>query len=274
MKSTLPLILFASLTTALPVSAQGVLLDPTRINEPPVLPRGLVSWSPTPDDTRPQRGPRLFRMPSRFVDSTLLQDDDDEPDDGRVQLAMGADNPYFDFRRPGDAGGVGYHKISTQMLLSDDGAACWKLNFQAVTPAGLESDGLAQGRSMIFPALTYTRDLGEGTGLTGFVGKSARAQLQQALEHLDQNVRYGVAVHRPLPLTGLDPGEQMYFFVEAIGNRRNGGEGHAPAGAWELVPGIHWQTNERCWLSGGVMVPFGAPRPETGIWQLTCSWQF
>jgi hypothetical protein len=30
----------------------------------------------------------------------------------------------------------------------------------------------------------------------------------------------------------------------------------------------------RWWLSGGVVVPLNTPRFESGLWQVTCSWQF
>ena len=39
-----------------------------------------------------------------------------------VQFGMGSDNPFFDFRRPGDPGGVGYYKVHTQLQLFDCGA--------------------------------------------------------------------------------------------------------------------------------------------------------
>ena len=79
--------------------------------------------NPLQDDTSPPSRPdrfQLFRMPVGFLTNPvgLDSDDDDPPGDlesatapsfpgeDRLQLILGQDNPFFDFRYPGDPGGV------------------------------------------------------------------------------------------------------------------------------------------------------------------------
>ena len=41
-----------------------------------------------------------------------------------------------------------------------------------------------------------------------------------------------------------------------------------------MLPGLHWKVADNWWMSGGVILPVGAPRSEPGLWQFTCSLQF
>jgi hypothetical protein len=237
----------------------------------------LLSFAAAPaDDTgRGLRETRLFRMPGNRMD------DGSDPDDGaddssRFQFFMGADNPNFDMRRPGDFGGVGYQRYATQLLVAGGNTTTVQVNVAAVTPSGLENDGLAHGPSVVFPSLYGMHDLGEGSTLIGFIGKPARATLD-SLDNLDTNIRYGFALQQPLFDGGPSLKQQVYFSVQALGNYHMtndlGTATTLPVG-WEIIPGIHLYSSERCWLSGGVLVPVGGTRQDSGIWQINCSWRF
>lgn len=287
MRTTL-LAVFLGLLSAGPALGQTFDFDPERLwrerPEPVYTDLALLTFADAPDYAalRGAREPRLFRMPTRWLDDNtdlepsggLAAASDLPDDDGRFQLVIGAHNPHLDMRRSGDIGGLGYQRFATQILLAGAGATTLHLHLQAVTPAGPECDGLAHGPSVIFPSLCGYHDLGDGSALIGFIGKPARASFE-SLECLNSNIRYGLAFQQPLldPMPGLK--QQVYFFVEALGHHRLANDlGTAPPGGWEIIPGIHWHSGDRCWLSGGLLVPFGGTRPETGIWQITCSWRF
>jgi hypothetical protein len=133
----------------------------------------------------------------------------------------------------------------------------------------------SRGSQLFSPLVSCFHDLGNGTGLQGFVGKTASPN-RQALDDLESNLHYGIALHGPLPGSGeAAASPPVYLFVEALARHRQNLEAAAPAvPTWELLPGVYWQTGDRCWISGGVLVPFGTSRPDTGLWQFTCSWQF
>jgi hypothetical protein len=245
----------------------------------------LLSFADAPDYSglRGAREPRLFRMPSRWLDDNTDLDpgasapaapDDPSDDDGRFQVVVGAHNPLLDFRRSGDYGGLGYQRFATQMILAGDDTTTIHLNVEAVTPAGPECFGLTRGPTVVFPSLCGYHDLGDGSTLIGFVGKPARATVE-SFEGLNSNIRYGVAFQQPL----LDPlpsaRQQVYFVLEALGRYRIASDlGALPPGGWEIIPGIHWSASERCWVSSGWLVPVGGSRADSGVWQITCSWRF
>jgi hypothetical protein len=255
-----------------------------------LLLRDVNLWAATGDAPPASRTPRLRlpRMPLTCLGDPLglVPDGDDPPPDadappaspdpdlGRVQLAMGADNPFFDFRRRGSPGGVGYYKLHTQLQLFDTGVTGCTLTCQAVRPAGLESNGLSDGPSFVSSALTVFHDLGDGTALHGFVGKDVRANSAWREGVMEGSLRYGVAVQQPLPvLATTDPGKGLFLFVEAQGrwSDREPGAAHS----WEVVPGLHYRVSDSWWMSGGVLLPVGPTHyGSAGEWHLSCHWQY
>jgi hypothetical protein len=277
-----------------PGPAQEGLAPPAPPDQEPLLPRPFDRdwWTGRPDDGDAGRRPRvrLFRMPTGFLLNPISIDPDpaavvNDPDalplaSGTdlgllpLQAAMGADNPFFDFRRPGDPGGLGYYRWFTQVqLFEDDGGGC-TLALQAVRPAGLEFNGVAEGPTVFSPALAWFRDLGAGAAVHGFVGKDLRVNAGWE-ESLRRDLQYGLAVHGPVP--GFDSGSlpTLHVFVEALGRYRPDEEaGQRLPLTWELLPGLHWQKGDAWWLSGGLLLPLGGPKVDPRFWQLTCSWQF
>src|SRR5205823_3889411 len=111
---------------------------------------------------------RLFRMQTAFPSSPIGLDSDADVADGesaggeallngvgKWEVALGNDNPFFDFQRPGDPGGVGYYKAYTQYQLYENDSIHCSFNLQAATPAGLEGEGVAGGPTILTPALAY-----------------------------------------------------------------------------------------------------------------------
>ena len=241
------------------------------------------------DGTPPSRPDRfqLFRMPVGFLTNPVgLDSDDDDPPAGlesatapsfpgedRLQLILGQDNPFFDFRYPGDPGGVGYYRLHTQYQLLDSSTSGLCLGLRAVTPAGLESDGLARGHTILTPALAWYQDLGIGS-LHGYVGKNLRAT-NGWTDSLERSIHYGLALQEPIP--GLSSGSigSVHFFVETLGRQKSSPDlAGRPPFNWEVLPGLHWQVGENWWMSGGLLLPMGGARLETNLWQITCSWRF
>jgi hypothetical protein len=238
------------------------------------------------DSTGPPR-PRanriqLFRIVPGFLsDPVGLETDDPRdttPDSGPewLQLTVGSDNPYFDIRRPGDPGGVGYYKLHSQVQVFDSGATSFALALQAVTPAGLDQDGIQDGPTVVSPALCLFHTLDDGTGIQGFIGKNMDLNPTSLSRPIHRNLQYGVALQRPVLDTGPDKIGSFYVFVEALGRYRYTATTSGPPAVWEMVPGVHWRLSENVWLSGGVLMPVGAAQPsrDMHLWQLTCSFQF
>lgn len=232
---------------------------------------------------------RLFRMTTGYLvepvgvvdpdsaspgaeNTALPANDGDGP--GKMQVVAGNDNPYFDLRRPGDPGGVGYFRVQSQVQFLDNGKTGATLGLRAATPAGLEYDGLADGPTVVAPNLAWYYDLGDGAALHGFVGKNVRAAGGWT-DNLGRNVEYGVAIHRPMPMPDGGVNRSLFLFVQALGRHRPEflSDSHKSA-LWEVLPGIHYRLNENWWMSGGVIVPVGTSRSDLGLWQVTCSWQF
>jgi len=262
-------------------------LDP---NAKPLLLRDLNLWAAMADPPPPQSSTprlRLPRMPSTSLGDPLgLIDDDTSPadpdgslppssgDGGPVQVSMGQDNPFFDFRRRGAPGGVGYYKVQTQYLFLVTGRTGCTFTCQAVRPAGLESNGVNEGPSFVTPSLAVFHDLGDGTALHGFVGKDVRANSTWR-EGVSESggLQYGLALQQPLTSLPTDPSRGLFFFLEAQGYWSDHDQGAMRT--WEVVPGLHYRFSDTWWLSGGVLVPVGPTRyGSPGHWHLSCSWQF
>lgn len=256
-------------------------------SRPVLSPRDLGIGDPAAASPAPASGGaprvRLFRMPTAFLHDPLgLEDNDpildDAPpapagkDDGRMQVAVGYDNPFFDIRSPGDPGGVGYYKLHTQLQLLDSRTTFLTLGLQAVTPAGLEADGLQEGPTILSPSLSWFHEVGDGTAVQGFVGKNVRAGAGWT-DRPERGLKYGLAVQSPVPVAQGTPSRRLHVFLEALGRYRPDGELLTRAANWELVPGVHWRLSDSWWMSGGVLVPLGVTKPDK-LWQITCSWQF
>jgi hypothetical protein len=276
------------------VRSQPVKLAPEDFQRQLLLPLNWDQLRPSVDISanRPNRF-HLFQMPTGYVKEAVGLDLDDDtppgelpssamvtPDDGFnwIQLNVGADNPYFDFRRPGDPGGVGFYRLHSQVQLLDTGRSGVNLALGAVTPAGLESDGVANGPTILSPALAYYQDLWDGMTVQGFIGNNLRANTR-GIVRLQRNVRCGLAAQHPLPFSlfsnDAETDPSLFIFVEALGRYRfqdsNPGQPRPPL---ELLPGVHWRVRDNWWISGGLIVPLCGPRPENNLWQITCSWQY
>src|SRR5439155_8215555 len=123
---------------------------------------------------------RLFRMPltspvgldsdsEAALNDAATANDRDLSGDSRVKVAVGTDNPFFDFRRPGDPGGVGFYRLHSQMQLFGNQKTGLSLGLQAVTPAGLEADGVSDGPTVLSPNFAWFHQIRNGTAIQGFV---------------------------------------------------------------------------------------------------------
>jgi len=242
----------------------------------------LIQDAPN-SSSRPDRF-QLFRMPTGFLTTPVgLDSDDDDPVDpsssslpseDRLQVAVGQDNPFFDFRYRGDPGGHGYYRLHAQYQLVDSNSSGLSLGLRAVTPAGLEGDGLAQGRTVLIPALAWYQDLGGNFILHGYIGKNLHASPNWT-DNLERSLHYGMALQQPVPGLESSPIGSLHMFVEALGRQRNNPDlVDRPVSTLEMLPGLHWQMGENWWLQGGVLLPLGSSRLDTSLWQITCSWRF
>jgi hypothetical protein len=204
-------------------------------------------------------------------DPTLPRADADGP--GRMSVIAGNDNPYLDFRRPGDPGGVGYFRVNSQLQFIDSGRTGCTVGLRAATPAGLEFDGVQSGPTHVAPNFAWYYDLGDGAGLHGYVGKSVRAAGDWT-DTLGRNVEYGLALHHPFPTPDGGISRNLFMFLEALGRVRPDTLSDSRRSVWELLPGVHYRLSENWWMSGGLIVPVGSSRSDLGTWQVTCSWQF
>lgn len=279
----LSLIAFLLTFWVLPLaSAQDGDNRPSWIAEPAVdRDLGRLLRETTPDTEQMPQGRaarfRLFRMTPGFLadpvgldsgDDALGQEDSKElatPEDSRrLSLAAGLDNPFFDYRLPGDPGGVGYYKVHSLFQLFDTGTTSLTVGLQALSPAGLETGGLKDGPTVLTPAVGVFQELWFGTAIQGFVGKNIRAAPGWT-NTLENDVHYGLAFQCPLATTGQGAQPNLHFFVQALGRYR--WEADSPSRKtplWDVMPGIHWKLGDTLWMS------FGAARYS----MFTCSWQF
>jgi hypothetical protein len=265
----------------------------------PVLPRDLLPESPysTGSATSSNRLHRipLFRIQSGFLSGPVGLDQDDSTPDDRMspqrdnegpswlQLAMGNDNPYFDVRRPGDPGGVGYYKVYSGVQLFDNQRTACALALLAVTPAGLEMDGVPDGPTVLRPAFSLSHSLDdEGTAIHGFIGRQVHFNPKPGPQY--RGLEYGMAFQRPLPAVPSGAGS-LYLFVETLGRyhfeadpgsgvRAETGNGNRPATEWEVLPGLHWRYNDNMWISGSLILPVNSAPLDPRLWQVTCSFRF
>jgi hypothetical protein len=283
---------FAAVDTR-PVLGQFITDGNDFFRQPPVLPRSLFvldandQQSLSPSLRSDQSRVRLPGMQPGFLWGPPGLDSDDDPavdpmQSGvnnlniPLQVNLGADNPYFDLRRRGDPGGVGYYRLHTQYQLYDSQRTGCCLAMQAVTPAGLDADGVANGRTTISPAFGLFHTLDDGTVIQGFVGKHVHAGTGWT-ENFGSHIHYGAAVQRPLTDLAGDSAQGCYLFLEALGRYRYQFSENDWAGrplSWEVLPGVHWRLSDSMWLSGAYVVPIKTPRSDSGLWQITCSWQF
>jgi hypothetical protein len=271
--------------TPIPLEPEG---KPLTIYSPPDLRlnfTSLIEGSPN-SGFRPDRF-AFFRMPAGFLNSPIgLDSDDDEPannsesqagptsGDDRLQVLLGQDNPFFDFRYRGDPGGPGYYRLHAQYQLLDSNTSGLCLGLRAVTPAGLESEGVAQGRTILTPALAWYQDLGCNFILHGFVGKNVHAASNWT-DNIERSLNYGLAVQQPLPGLTPTPNCSVHMFVEALGRQRSNPDLVArPSSTFEMLPGLHWQLGENWWMQGGLLLPMGTSHLDSNLWQITCSWRF
>lgn len=247
----------------------------------------LTAASDTASSTRSPKVP-LFRTPTGMVG--LTPDDDSTSDetaaieqvndsafgeDNRLQIDFGTDNPYFDFRRPGTVGGIGYYKLQGEYQLLDGGSTGLSLSFRGITPAGVDSDGVANGPTLFVPGVAWYQELSGLGALQGYIGKTMHADYRLG-DNLNSGVQYGMAYQRPVWVPANDNSVgSVHLFVQALGYYRCGEEfPQRNVPNWELLPGLHFRGGDNWWLSGGMIVPVGQARTESGLWQVTCSWRY
>jgi hypothetical protein len=264
-------------------------ITPEFLFDEPKLPRELsVRWDCSSPETAPVNrltSVRLFSMPTAIPLAPLgLDADDSQPegpeadangaDDSRMQIVLGADNPYFDFRRRGDPGGVGFYKLYSQVMVYETPRSAMSVGLKAWAPAGLEADGMAAGPTHIYPNFAWLCDLGGGAALHGFVGQNLRAAAHWD-DQLARSLQYGLALQSPSLAKEPDGTSGLHFFVEALGRYRYAGVAtQRPARNCEFLPGLEWRLNQNWWFSGGYLFPVGTSAIDNHRVQLNFTWRF
>jgi hypothetical protein len=237
-----------------------------------------------PDVDRRSTRFRLFGMSPGFLYSPVgLEDDDDTTEsgdststigedvtDGRVQIVMGMNNPYFDLRRPGDPAGLGYYRVHSQYQMFDSGNTGLNVGLQGVTPAGQVNGGIENGPTVIRPSLGWYHDRGDGTAFQGFISKDFRS-IPRSKNEFGHSVQYGMGMLWPAPEKSP---VRFNGFVEVLGHYRYGDPTVQRSPNVQVVPGVYWWLDATTWVALGLLQPLEARRPDVGQWQLTCSWQF
>lgn len=253
----------------------------------PVLPAPF--WGNVALPSPPRQPPvHFFLMQPGFLYAPLgLDDDDDTPDTSstpayldpdadltaRFQVSLGNLNPFFDFQSADNPGKFGYYQLHAQYQVVNDVNKSLCLGLQAFTPAGLESEGLAHGPTVFRPSLSWWQDVGDGVGLNGFVCKSVLSD-PRLFDRIERGYRCGLALAQPLTDTQPVLPGTVHFFMEALANYQpTTFTGQRPP-SWEVLPGLHWQLHENCWVSGAIVLPVGPARNDDCLWQLTCWWKF
>jgi hypothetical protein len=271
-------------------AAQGRPLGPSEFLPEPVLPRDFsihLERESSEFDALMRPAPlHLFSMPTAIPQNPLGLDTDDDlidpnameatpPEDSRIQVSVGMHNPFFDFRRRGDPGGVGYYKLYSQALLWDSQKTAFSVGLEAMTPAGLDADGVATGPTHICPNFAWLYDLGGGTALHGFVGQNLRAGAHWD-DQLVRSLKYGVALQGPPLGSRCDGNRGVHLFVEALGRYRyeDLATPQRPSHNWEILPGVEWRLNQNWWLSGGFLFPMNDATTDNHRVQINCTLRF
>ena len=153
---------------------------------------------------------------------------------------------------------MGYFKLHAQYQLVDHSGLSMCLGIQAFTPAGLEGDGLARSRRLA-PNLAWWQDVGNGCSVNGFVCKSVLPNAR-LFDRVEQGYRCGLAWANPLTDPSPSNTGTLHFFMEAVARyQADSYNGQRPP-AWEVLPGLHWQVNDRCLAVRGVRSS-GGPCP-------------
>ncbi|MGL4552896.1 MAG: hypothetical protein ACRC33_17100 [Gemmataceae bacterium] len=227
---------------------------------------------------------QLFRVAPAFLVGVPWLDQDDrtlggrvepEPDSGPdwVSLAVGSDNPFLEFRPRGEAGGVGYSRLFSQIQLFDDARTACSLVVHAVTPAGVQFDGLPdhRGATVLTPALSVYHTLdGDGTALQLTLNKPL-AVSNPAAQTFRRDLQCGLALHTPLSGDGRDVLANLYLSVEALGQYRT--ETRSPL-TLDVLPGVHWKPADNWRISGAMSLPVERTDANVRSWQITCALQF
>jgi hypothetical protein len=111
--------------------------------------------------------------------------------------------------------------------------------------------------------------LNEVTAVQAFVAKNMPIQNGSA-SWVNRDVRYGLAVQRPLSTYDNDPLRNVYLSVGALGQSRLDGPARPVV---EMLPGLHYKAGENWWISGAMAMPVGSLGTSQS-WQVTCSVQF
>jgi hypothetical protein len=261
------------------------------LTQPPVVPPDQLFTPVSQGTAAPASQPnriRLFRIQPGFLcDPAGLDSDDKTSDDAPaldddgpdwLTVAVGNDNPYFDFRRRTDPGGVGYTRVATQMQLIDTNRTALSVGLQAVTPSGQQFDGLADnmGPTVLSPAMSLFHAFDDTTALQAYVGKHLAIENGGA-QSFSHDLNYGVAVQRALTTRDNDPFRNVYLSVGAVGQMRvNDASTLQKPVTVEMMPGLHYKMSDNWWISGALVLPMtgGAALPLGQQWQVTCSVQF
>ncbi len=256
----------ALILAANPAGAQILPAAGDELWQKPPLPELRTCDFADRDYSTPSPTPRLrmFGMPTGFLANPFgLVDDDDlawandptaaqlckDDDCKNLQIAVGSDNPYFDWLRPGNPGGIGFTRVYSQYQLYDSGKTSVCLNMLAYAPTGLENGGIANGPTVFCPAVSWFHDLGQGTALQGFVCQNIHPSPGWE-ENWSRRVFYGVAWQCPLLAPEKDSDQGVFFFVQAMG-RFYYEQNASTRPAMTILPGIHWRVSDNCWMSVG-----------------------
>jgi hypothetical protein len=165
--------------------------------------------------------------------------------------------------------------------LFDTSKTACSVGLQAVTPAGLASDGLPDkmGTTVVTPHLSVFHTLDDdATSVQAFVGKHVPL-MNSVPQSINRDLQYGVAVQRPVTTDANDPFRCVYLSVGALGLMKlNDTTTTRTPIQWEVLPGLHYKMNDSWWISGALVLPVGNnASPATSTlqqWQVTCSFQF